>query len=843
MKSEGDAMVQELTSTSPTIQQKTAGKRIEALRRAERNNSVVENNDYRESKSSRTSQGNTGGQQGWNDGYAGQSDMDEPRLHEVKREHHHFYTNQAQGQQSSYTSNAYPHGSIPWNPVESPRSRSHHQQQQQQQQQVEYERQVRFHYSTGSNFPRANSPTRSQYDVNGLPPYSTQQQQSVSAEHYHQYPDEIGHPYLPSPAQYFAQPVPRNNSYGGETIGGGTLSTSASSVTLDEAMPPPMSSYPLQSSILPPFSTSMADQLFNEHGVFDAGNFFNESVPPPLIPTGGQQTMLDILGTCAPSGETTSSMDSSVYSVMDTILPFSVKMGKQIEEIAPEEEVDPLSDSVLIPNLALFYEKLGGVMPVFSRNWLFSKLDKDDHHHDAQFAAMLLAMSALTVIQVQQTTPGKDKKAERQEKKRRRARAVKLLDEALKAREGPFMGQHVSLEACFTSFCIFGALFGLGEHSAAWYRLREAITLGHLCRLHEPASYEGLAKDEAERRLRAYWILAITERAFALQRGMPIILTGNPRASTANLRAKLGLKELSDFPDLQLKLFDVVDENFVDCWNRKCPGQGCRHFDRDRAIALWKSFTDDVRMPLSAPASARERSFGTEQTSSLDTSEQGSEPPSRQRSYSHRVPPTPTPVQRRQIQRADVEVTRHWLLNRLWLITLSHGLLSIDAREPPLRVDHAIHVAKSVLDICNYNLSLASMEAHGVGFTYKLYDIAQTLVMLCKDEKIAEAISKGGLGDQLKGQTTAAHTNGREVNTSLEDKDESLEDESKAMVVDTSGPIGLRRTVLRILREYLVLFEKFRHGDHPYLVKLEESINEVEGQVGPDSGGAPQEAM
>jgi hypothetical protein len=434
---------------------------------------------------------------------------------------------------------------------------------------------------------------------------------------------------------------------------------------------------------------------------------------------------------------------------------------------------------------------------------------------------------------------------------------MRLLDEALSTRESPLMGQRASLEACFTSFFIFAALFGLGEHSAAWYRLRESITLGHLFRLHEPTSYEGLAKDEAERRLRAYWLLAITERAFAIQRGMPIVLTGNPRAMTAELRAKFGFKELSDFPDLQLKLFDVVDEKFVDCWNRKCPGQGCRYFDRDRAIALWKSFTDnEIRQSSSLPNSAREASFGMsevggakggsrgESSSSSSGGQQNSISPmqaSRPRSYSQQLPPTPG--HRGQIQRADVEVTRHWLLNRLWLITLSHGLLSIDAKEPPLRVDHAIHVAKSVLDICNYNLTMSSMEVHGVGFTYKLYDIAQTLVMLCKDEKIAEAISRGGVSDQLKGQsTTAAHTN-TEGGTILSSEGNAIGDQDgkqtslgkgapTPIVVDATGPANLRKTVLGILSEYLDLFTKFRQGDHPYLSKLEESINEVKNQVG-----------
>lgn len=79
-------------------------------------------------------------------------------------------------------------------------------------------------------------------------------------------------------------------------------------------------------------------------------------------------------------------------------------------------------------------------------------------------------------------------------------------------RGGLFFGQHPSLEATCTSFFYFASLFALGEHNAAWFRLREAVTLGHLAKLHEPSSYEGLDKDEQERRLRTYWLLAITER-------------------------------------------------------------------------------------------------------------------------------------------------------------------------------------------------------------------------------------------------------------------------------------------------------------------------------------------
>lgn len=740
-----------------------------------------------------------------------------------------------------------------WGPSASPRSRQSHP--------YDNERQVRFqpnttpnsasrsHFgsvSSGSGNNGMNSMSYNQHAAYPNPSsHIPQMATSVSGTQYRDGPSNDA-PFLPSPSQYLNSSGNNRSSFDTQdqpsnlmaapSVGMQTLdaSTNTANMTFEDQVP---TIDLLQTSVLPPFSTSMADSLFNNENVFNADSIFDEASLPPLLNAGnGQQTMLDMLGACLPSGETPGSVDSASIGTMDN-MQNSIKHGDggmikdQYGRIISEDrsEIHPLSDSALIPTLALFYERLGGVMPVFSRTWLFSRLDKDDHQTDPQFAAMLIAMSALVVIQAQPHADVKDKRADRLSARKRRAKATRLLEETLKLRESPTLGQHSSLETCCTSFFVFATLFGLGEHSAAWYRLRESITLAHLCRLHEPAAYEGLPRDEAERRLRMYWLLAITERAFAIQRGMPLMLTGNPRASTASLRAKLGFKELSDFPDLQLRLFDHVDEKFVDCWNRKCQGPGCPNFDAERAIALWRSFTDGINQPGS-----RERSATGE-----DREEDGIGSGYR----SSTIPATP--VQRRQVQRADVEVTRHWLLNRLWLITLNHGLLSIDARDPPLRVDHALHVAQSVYDVCD-GLSLAAMEAHGVGFTYKLFDIAQTLVLLCKDEMIAEAISKGGVGEQLEKQTTKAHTGGRSRASDHRHSEDNKSEQYNASstsnntyplnlfgdVVDPSiinvfrGPASLRRIVLGILNEYLTLFQKFRGGDHPYLEKLVELINE-----------------
>ncbi len=66
--------------------------------------------------------------------------------------------------------------------------------------------------------------------------------------------------------------------------------------------------------------------------------------------------------------------------------------------------------------------------------------------------------------------------------------------------------------------------------------VREAVTLGYLLRIHETSSYENLDKDEQERRLRAYLLLAITERAYAIQSGSSITFRGNPRKATDSIR-------------------------------------------------------------------------------------------------------------------------------------------------------------------------------------------------------------------------------------------------------------------------------------------------------------------
>ncbi|KAM3581906.1 hypothetical protein VKS41_006062 [Umbelopsis sp. WA50703] len=168
-------------------------------------------------------------------------------------------------------------------------------------------------------------------------------------------------------------------------------------------------------------------------------------------------------------------------------------------------ESSSLSDSILIPRIAIFFERLHPIIPVFTRAWLFTRLDKSHQYTDRQFAAMLLAMSSLSLIQPVHSSAGSNMKLNTK-------CAVNLLKECVRIRSVPTFGKKPTLDMVLTSFYMFACFFGLEEDESAWFRLREAITLGQILKIHEPSAYESLDHDERERRLRTYWILAITER-------------------------------------------------------------------------------------------------------------------------------------------------------------------------------------------------------------------------------------------------------------------------------------------------------------------------------------------
>lgn len=527
-------------------------------------------------------------------------------------------------------------------------------------------------------------------------------------------------------------------------------------------------------------------------------------------------TVLDVLGQSGQSSGLASTPGSVSYS-----------------ESEYQQEPHPLQDSVLIPNIALFFERLQSIMPVFTRSWIFGKIDRGEHRVDPQLGAMLIALSAFALTQPVEASDPADSSA-------RKRRVRRLLEESVKMRSSALFGSSPSLEGIMTSFFIFGTLFGLGEENAAWFRLREAVTLGYLLRIHETSSYENLDKDEQERRLRAYLLLAITERAYAIQSGSSITFRGNPRKATDAIRRKFDVSQLQDFPNLQSRLFDVVDEKFVDCWNQRCPGPGCDYLDAKRALQLHRAIKEsDKDEQEEALSFSRDR----QRSDSLLHERRRSNGPLHAHYTSSVVNPEgpgalrgsnggPSGWDKAKVQKADVDVTRQWLLNRLWMTCLSHGLLSADAEERPLRIDYSIDIARETLRVCN-SLSLRSMEAHGVGLTRKLNDIALTLVIVCRDYP-AIAMSVPFEGDPVNTDPTLFGPYLGPSPSSQHSPSASIDSVSgSAGGVPTLGMVPFDKAfspsyaIEAILHKYLDLFNRFRGGDHPYLPQLVEAVKEL----------------
>lgn len=179
--------------------------------------------------------------------------------------------------------------------------------------------------------------------------------------------------------------------------------------------------------------------------------------------------------------------------------------GHRYSSDSRNTEPDLLADSHLIPAIASFFERLHPIMPIFTRSWILDRIDKDEHRSQPSLAAMLLALSSLARIQPV-------KAADRISRAHRNEQAKSLLEQSVKARANAFLGRTHSLDEVLASFYSFATLFGMQEHDAATFRLKEAITLAQLMKLNVRESYMFLEKGEQERRLRTYWLLCITER-------------------------------------------------------------------------------------------------------------------------------------------------------------------------------------------------------------------------------------------------------------------------------------------------------------------------------------------
>lgn len=248
-----------------------------------------------------------------------------------------------------------------------------------------------------------------------------------------------------------------------------------------------------------------------------------------------------------------------------------------------------------------------------------------------------------------------------------------LLQEALRVRRAYNYVENPSIWSVITSFFFFGSYFCLDRHNTAWFHLREATTLAQIMGMHEEANYQLNDIVESSRRRRLYWLLFVTERAYALQQHRPLTLHATINLPTLD-EDPAETVELNGFIHL-VNLFRPFDDTFVGLWNKARVGCTTEWLAR-----LQQQLSDAL----------------------------------------------PQYLQCTESQAVDLRCSQQWLRTMVWQLSISHGFLSSAASDNAMSFRFPIEVSRDLVHSAS-QFSQGAMEVHGIGLIEKLFDVACTL--------------------------------------------------------------------------------------------------------------------
>lgn len=309
-----------------------------------------------------------------------------------------------------------------------------------------------------------------------------------------------------------------------------------------------------------------------------------------------------------------------------------------------------------MPFVHLFFSHMFPIMPVIDQNkYLNPRYYHDSNAFSHEDYAFLCALCATTAVQLDASVQQPP-----------RMHPIKSNDEVfasecLRERKEFDYISSTSTLTCLTSFLLF-AYYGNSENFAkAWFYLQEAITCLQNLNMDDEETYAKFELSEAQWRRRIYWLLFITERAYAVQRRKHTRL--NP---TVDLPAVFESEDphlLNGFVNLA-NLFSAVDDSFVAAWR----GSRRQSLCNEEWLATTQKQLDAAALALD------------------DVTE---------------------------TQQIDIAITREWLHILAWQMGVSNGLIW-GRGEGGMRLDYPIELAKKVVEIIR-GVSDSAVDSHGIG--------------------------------------------------------------------------------------------------------------------------------
>ncbi|SMR59248.1 unnamed protein product [Zymoseptoria tritici ST99CH_1E4] len=333
-----------------------------------------------------------------------------------------------------------------------------------------------------------------------------------------------------------------------------------------------------------------------------------------------------------------------------------------------------LSPDNFLPYVRLFFQNMYSIMPVIDRNVYLDPVIYTNRPMSSELYAFMCALCAATIVQLDDSIPqppplhpGKPSDS-------------LFAEECLRERKTFDYVDNMSPMSIMTSFFLFAYYGNYEKHTKAWHYLQESITFSENLEMDDEDSYAKLDPTEAQWRRRLYWLLFITERAYAVQ-----------RRKHTRLHASVTLPAVFESEDPRLlngfvnlaNLFSAVDDSFVSAW------RGTR-----RASLCDETWLAQTQKQLDATADASGLADLTE------------------------------------TQRLDIGVTREWLHVLAWQMGVSNGLIWGQGLGG-MRLDYPVELARKVVEI-TANASPLALDSHGIGMEQKLSDIAGCLADVLK---------------------------------------------------------------------------------------------------------------
>jgi len=309
-----------------------------------------------------------------------------------------------------------------------------------------------------------------------------------------------------------------------------------------------------------------------------------------------------------------------------------------------------------LPYVQLFFDYMFPIMPIINGSiYLDPVFYTDTATFSPDMYCFLCALSAATVVQLDTSIP--------QPPPLHPTKSTDdfFAEDCLRERTTYDYIENLSTLSVMVSFFLFAYYGNHEQHVKAWHYLQESITFAENLNLDDENSYAKLDPVEAQWRRRLYWLLFVTERAYAVQRRRHVRLH-----ASVQLPAVFESEDpllLTGFVNLA-NLFSAVDDSFVSAW------RGSR-----RQSLCSEAWLVETQKQLDAASLALDNVSET--------------------------------------QHLDISVTREWLHVLAWQMGVSNGLIW-GRGEGGMRLDYPIELARRVVQITSGANALA-LDSHGIG--------------------------------------------------------------------------------------------------------------------------------